>query len=134
MDMKMALSSLDAAFREQSKNRVLMPSRQLMKEKDSDAVVRIMAVSASGIQSLGFKTLLGVPGKRKQNSTYFLTLVLDTSDASVLAVVAANRLTQLRTGAASGIASKCLAKRNVETVGLLGAGVQGYGQLEGVAA
>ena len=134
MDMKTALSSLDAAFREQSKNRVLMPSRQLMKEKDSDAVVRIMAVSASGIQSLGFKTLLGVPGKRKQNSTYFLTLVLDTSDASVLAVVAANRLTQLRTGAASGIASKCLAKRNVETVGLLGAGVQGYGQLEGVAA
>ncbi len=134
MDMKTTIACIEAAFKEQSENRVLMPPRQVMKENNSDAVVRIMAASASGIESLGLKALLGVPGKRKPNSTYFLTLVLDTSDASILAVVAANRLTQLRTGAASGIATKYLAKRTPQTIGLLGAGVQGYGQLEGVTS
>lgn len=133
MDMKTTLTVVEAALKEQSGNRVLMPPRQVMKEKDSEAVVRVMAASAVGIKSLGLKALLGIPGKRRPGSTYFLTLVLDTSDASVLAIVAANRLTQLRTGAASGIASKYLARGDSETIGLLGAGVQGYGQLEGVA-
>jgi ornithine cyclodeaminase/alanine dehydrogenase-like protein (mu-crystallin family) len=133
MDMKSTIASLEAAFREQSENRVLMPARQVMKEANSDAVVRIMAASASGIRALGLKALLGVPGKRNPDSTYFLTLVLDTSDASILAIIAANRLTQLRTGAASGIATKYLARRDSHAMGVLGAGVQGYGQLEGVA-
>jgi alanine dehydrogenase len=133
MNMKSTIATLEAAFKEQSENRVLMPPRQVMKEANSDAVVRIMAASASGIQSLGLKALLGVPAKRKPHSTYFLTLVLDTSDASILAIIAANRLTQLRTGAASGIATKYLARHDSHAMGVLGAGVQGYGQLEGVA-
>jgi len=134
MDSKRTIHSLESAFSLQSQGHVQMPNRQVMKEEGSSAVVRVMPASVPGLNALGVKLLLGVPATRKVGSTYFATMVFDTIDGSLLAIVAANRLTQLRTGAASGIATKHLAKSDAKSVGILGAGVQGYGQLEGVSA
>ena len=46
--------------------------------------------------------------------------------------MSANRLTRLRTGAASALATKHLARRDARSFGLVGAGVQGRGQLEAI--
>lgn len=134
VDMKSTVTCMEAAFREQSEGRTLLPDRQVIQEAGSDAVVRIMAASVPTLQALGLKTLLGVPAKRKKNSTYFLMLLFDPCDASLSAVISAGRLTQLRTGGASAVATKYLARKSSATIGLVGAGVQGYGQLEGVAS
>lgn len=134
LDTRGAISYLERAFREQSKGNVLMPGRQLLREKDSNAVVRIMSASVPAMNDLGAKIPLGTPATRKHGSTYFVTLLFDPTDASLLAVVAANRLTQLRTGDASGIAAEHLARSGSKSLGILGAGVQGYGQLEGASA
>ena len=134
IDMPSAITSLEAAFREQSDGRVLLPNRQVMQEAGSQAVVRIMPASAIKLKALGLKVLLGSAGKRRQGATYFAVLLFDPEDASLLAIISAGRLTQLRTGAASGVATKYLAKNNAQTIGVIGAGVQGYGQLEGVNA
>jgi len=133
MDMKTAISCLESAFREQSEKRFLLPERQFFKAADN-AVVRIMAASIPELNSLGLKVLLGVPARRAANATYFAVLLLDPDDARLLAVISAGRLTQLRTGAASAVSTKYLARSGILTVGILGAGVQGYGQLEGLHA
>jgi ornithine cyclodeaminase/alanine dehydrogenase len=133
LDMKSAISCLESAFREQSEKRFLLPERQVFKGTDS-AIIRVMAASMPKLQTLGLKVLLGVPAKRKAGATYFVVLLFSPDDASLLAIISAGRLTQLRTGGASAIATKYLARRGFATVGILGAGVQGYGQLEGVAA
>jgi alanine dehydrogenase len=133
LDMSSTISCLENAFREQSEKRFLMPERQVFKPTDS-AVVRVMAASIPKLETLGLKVLLGVPAKRKADSTYFVALLFSPEDASLLAVISAGRLTQLRTGGASAIATKYLARRSSAKVGILGAGVQGYGQLEGLAA
>ena len=133
VDMKAAISCLKSAFREQSEKRFLLPKRQFFKAADN-AVVRIMAASIPELNSLGLKVLLGVPAKRAANATYFMVLLLAPDDARLLAVISAGRLTQLRTGAASAVATNYLAKSGILTAGILGAGVQGYGQLEGLHA
>lgn len=132
--MDSAISCLEKAFREQSERRVLLPERQFVQYDDSDAIVRIMVASVPNLQALGLKVLLGKPAIRKPGSTYFVIMLFDPKDASLLAVISATRLTQLRTGGASGVATKYLARSDSETIGLVGAGVQSYGQLEGVAA
>jgi alanine dehydrogenase len=134
INMKAAVACLESAFREQSEGRVLLPERQVIQPNNSDAIVRIMAASATNLNALGLKALLGKPATRKPESTYFVILLFDPKDSSLLAVISASRLTQLRTGAASGVATKYLARSNSETIGLIGAGIQGFGQLEGVAA
>ncbi|MFI5420493.1 MAG: ornithine cyclodeaminase family protein [Nitrososphaerales archaeon] len=50
-----------------------------------------------------------------------------------IAIMDGNYLTMLRTGAVSALASDYLSKKNAETVGIIGAGVQGRGQLLGLA-
>jgi len=133
LDMKSAISSIETAFEEQSKKRFLLPERQVFKSTDS-AVVRVMAASLPQLHTLGLKVLLGIPAKRKIDSTYFLVLLLNPEDASLLAIISAGRLTQLRTGAASSVATKHLARHGFSSVGILGAGVQGYAQLEAMVA
>ena len=133
LDMKSVVSCLENAFREQSEKRFQMPERQVFRASDS-AVVRVMAASIPKLQTLGLKVLLGVPAKRKPQSTYFVVMLFNPEDASILAIISAGRLTQLRTGGASAIATKYLARKSSSKVGILGAGIQGYGQLEGVAA
>ena len=133
VDMKTAISCLESAFREQSEKRFLLPERQFFKASDN-AVVRIMAASIPELNSLGLKVLLGVPAKRAPNATYFAVLLFHPDDARLLAVISAGRLTQLRTGAASAVATKYLARSGISSVGVVGAGVQGYGQIEGLHA
>lgn len=133
LDMKSAISCLETAFREQSEKRFLLPERQVFQATDQ-AIVRVMAASIPNLQSLGLKVLLGVPAKRRPNLTYFVILLFSPIDASLLSIISAGRLTQLRTGAASGVATKYLARQGIKSVGILGTGVQGYGQLEGLAA
>ena len=134
VDMRATVSCLENAFREQSLQRVLLPDRQIFQEKGSAAIVRVMAASATTIKALGLKVLLGSPKTRRSDASYFVTLLFDPGDAALLAVLSSKRLTQLRTGGASAIATKCLAKQDASTIGLIGAGVQGLGQLEGIAS
>lgn len=133
IDMRKALSALEEAFREQSESQVISPDRQVIQTEKSSAIVRIMAAAAPRLQALGLKVLLGIPSKRRNNRTYFSTMLFDPDDGSLIAIMSEARLTQLRTGAASAIATKYLMAPRSTKLGLAGAGVQGYGQLEGVA-
>jgi ornithine cyclodeaminase/alanine dehydrogenase-like protein (mu-crystallin family) len=133
LDMKSTVSCLETVFREQSEKRILLPERQVVRATDS-SIIRTMIASVPKLEALGLKVLLGTPPTRKQGSMYFVVLLFHPEDASLLAIMAANRLTQLRTGGASAVATKYLANPDFTTAGILGAGVQGYGQLEGLAA
>lgn len=63
-----------------------------------------------------------------------LLLLFDTTDGSVVAVIEAFALGQLRTGAISGIATGVLARRDATVLGLVGAGKQAIAQVAAVVA
>jgi alanine dehydrogenase len=58
-----------------------------------------------------------------------VVLLFETRRAELVAAIEANRLGQLRTGAASGIAAKYLARRGARTLGVIGCGWQAESQV-----
>ena len=62
----------------------------------------------------------------------FHVMLYDTSTNSLMAVIEANRMGQVRTGAASGIATKHMAREDARTVGIIGSGYQAETQLEAI--
>lgn len=64
----------------------------------------------------------------------FLVILYDSNSGDLLAMVQGGRLTQLRTGAVSAVATKYMAREDASTVGIIGTGLQGRSQLAGVCA
>ncbi|MCL4401641.1 MAG: ornithine cyclodeaminase family protein [Acidobacteria bacterium] len=64
----------------------------------------------------------------------FVFLLYRAEDAALLAVLQADALGQIRTGAASGLATDLLARPEADTVGMIGTGYQARTQLEAVAS
>lgn len=64
----------------------------------------------------------------------FLVLLYSASSGELLAMLEAEHLSQVRTGAASGVATKFMARTDARTVALIGTGTQAPAQLEAVVA
>ena len=63
----------------------------------------------------------------------FVVLLFSAAMGNLLAVIEADHLGRLRTGAASGVATKFLARPEASQVGMIGTGRQARAQLEAVA-
>ena len=64
----------------------------------------------------------------------FAVLLFSIESASLEAVIEADKLGQLRTGAASGVAARHLARRGSETLGVIGCGWQAESQVASIRA
>jgi ornithine cyclodeaminase/alanine dehydrogenase-like protein (mu-crystallin family) len=65
-----------------------------------------------------------------RHGAHFLFLLYRAADAQPLAIIEANHLGQIRTGAASGLATKFLAREDASTLAIVGSGFQARTQLE----
>jgi ornithine cyclodeaminase/alanine dehydrogenase-like protein (mu-crystallin family) len=65
---------------------------------------------------------------------HFLFLLYRAADAEPLALIEANNLGQIRTGAASGLATKFMARADAATLAIIGSGFQARTQLEAMLA
>jgi ornithine cyclodeaminase/alanine dehydrogenase len=63
----------------------------------------------------------------------FVVLLFDATSGELAAFIEADQLGRIRTGAASGVATKYLARQDASQVGLIGTGRQARTQLEAVA-
>lgn len=69
-----------------------------------------------------------------KSGAHFTVLLYHTADGKPAAEIEANHLGQIRTGAASGVATKFLARENSSVLGVIGTGFQAETQIEAVAA
>ena len=69
-----------------------------------------------------------------REGTRFLVYTFGTERGNLEAVVEANYLGMMRTGAAGGVAAKWLAREDAKVAGIFGSGWQARGQLEALAA
>jgi alanine dehydrogenase len=95
---------------------------------------RILAATLPKRGMFGLKTLTGFPGRRLENEVYFVVLLFEMGSGALRAVISSNYLTGLRTGAASGVAAKYLAREDANSVGVIGAGIQAWFQIEALCA
>ena len=88
-----------------------------------------MQAAAYGLGVCGFKTYTIVGGAGR-----FFVYLYGTNGGPPLSIMEANRLGQLRTGAASGVAASHMASEDASVVALLGSGLQAGSQLEALCA
>jgi ornithine cyclodeaminase/alanine dehydrogenase-like protein (mu-crystallin family) len=69
-----------------------------------------------------------------RHGAHFLFLLYRAEDAEPLAILEANQLGQIRTGAASGLATRYLARPDAHSLGIIGSGFQARSQLEAMVA
>jgi alanine dehydrogenase len=89
----------------------------------------LMAAVDRGLGFAGTKTYSAVPG-----NAAFVVVLFDAERGECVGVIEANRLGQLRTGAASGVAAKFLARRGATRMGIIGCGFQAETQVACIRA
>ncbi|MGH9336418.1 MAG: ornithine cyclodeaminase family protein, partial [Vicinamibacteria bacterium] len=132
LTMKDGIRVVEEGFEHYARGRTTLAPRMAMKLEGEAGTFRIMAAVLPAMGGFGLKTLTGTPGKRKPDGTYFALLYFDLATGALLAIIPATYITGIRTGAASGVATKYLARENAKTVGLFGAGFQGRNQIAAI--
>ena len=122
-----AVPVIEDCFRRMAAGQVeLMPRRRFAVDGGYFAV---MAAADRGLGVAGLKSYLLVEGRIE-----FVVCLFDLADGGLAALIAADKLGQVRTGAASGVAATHLARRGATSLGLIGAGWQAESQLAAIRA
>ena len=132
LSMKEAVRLLEASFRLHAEGKTQLAPRLVMPLTGVAGNFRIMAAVIPDMGGFGLKTLTGTPGKRAPEETYFAILYFDTETGALRAVMPGTHITGTRTGAASGVATRYLAREDAASLGLIGAGFQGRNQVAAV--
>jgi len=134
LDMPTIVGLLEDAFRMKGKGRIEMPPKPGIHTKP-DAFIHAMPAYIPELRSAGIKWVSGYPENYKQGLPYISGLLIlnDVDTGLPLAVMDCTWITAYRTGAATALSAKYLARPKSETVGILACGVQGRTNLEALA-
>jgi len=120
------IDAVEDAFREHGAGRAVNRPRQ--RTITDHAALQVMS---GGVPTSGVMGLKAYSSARA--GTRFLAMLYSTETGELLAIMEADRLGQMRTGAASAAATRALAQPNAGTVGLIGTGRQARTQLLAVS-
>ena len=97
-----------------------------------DAFIHAMPAYIPSLQAAGLKWVSGYPGNRAKGLPYISGLLIlnDPETGLPLAVMDCTWITGQRTGAATAVAAKYLARPDSATIGIVACGVQGRSNLE----
>ena len=132
--MSEALTIAESAFSEYARGQATMLPRISQTLPGTAGLFRILGATLPLQRMFGLKTLTGFPGRRLENETYFAILLFEMESGALRAVISANYLTGLRTGAASGVAAKYMSRADANSLGIVGAGTQAWYQAEAICA
>jgi ornithine cyclodeaminase/alanine dehydrogenase len=94
--------------------------------------IHAMPAYIPAMKSAGVKWVSGYPGNQAKGLPYIAGLLIlnDTDTGMPLVVMDCAWITAMRTGAASAVSAKYLARPESSTIGILACGVQGHTNLE----
>jgi len=129
--MNEIILALEAMFREKAEGRVEMPAK-IGIHTMPDAFIHAMPAVISAQKAAGMKWVGGYPANSQRGLPYITGLLIlnDYETGVPVALMDCTWITAQRTGAATALAAKYLARPDSETVGILGCGVQGRSNLE----
>lgn len=132
--MPEVIGALEDMFTEKGAGRVEMPPKPGIHTRQ-DAFIHAMPAYIPSLEAAGLKWVSGYPGNRAKGLPYISGLLIlnDPETGIPLAIMDGTWITAMRTGAATAIAAKHLARRDSATVGIVACGVQGRSNLEALA-
>jgi alanine dehydrogenase len=126
--MPLAIEAVEKISKRQAAGEVLVHPRKRFELPESVFFHNMAAADVAG-KFVATKQYTYVGGKLK-----FLVCLWSSGTGDLLALIEADKLGQMRTGAASGVATKYLARTDATTAGIVGTGGQARTQLQAIAA
>ena len=127
LDMDSAIESVEEAFRQWAFEKAdNQPRRRASAGK---ATVHVLAAAAEYLNYVGCKTYVTTRGGNR-----FQFVLSEVEHGQPVAMIEANLLGQMRTGAASGVATKYMARPDARIVGCFGTGFQARAQLKAICS
>jgi alanine dehydrogenase len=127
LTMPMALEGVDQSFRRLGDGSAVLHSRQRL-HIPGKSYLHYMAAGDSAGGYMGLKIYTS-----SRRGLRFVIPLFSVTSGDLLALIEADYLGQMRTGAASGVATKWLSNAAARTVGIIGTGSQARTQLEAIA-
>jgi len=134
LGMAQIIEALDRMFVEKGQGAVEMPPKPGI-HTQQDAFIHAMPAYIPSLEAAGMKWISGYPGNQAKGLPYITGLLIlnDPETGIPLAVMDATWITAKRTGAATAVAAKYLARPDSSSAGILACGVQGRSNLEALA-
>jgi len=127
LTMPMAIEAVEEISRKQAEGTVIVHPRRRF-ELPNGGYFHYMAAMDTSAGFVAMKQYTYVNGALR-----FLVPLYENATGALLALIEADYMGQLRTGAASGVATKFLARQNARTAAIIGTGGQARTQLEAIA-
>ncbi len=127
LDMPTVLDAVEEVLRQHGQGQA--PNQPRRRVFIPGGVLHVMSGAMLSWGVMGLKAYSAVKGKVR-----FVVLLFSTATGELLALVEADRLGQMRTGAATGIATKYMARPDAAVVGVFGTGWQARTQVQAVCA
>ena len=127
LTMPIALEVVEDSLRQQGRGELILHPRRRIKMPDN-ALLHYMAAADTVHGFIGMKLYTVVRGVAR-----FVVPLFRSTTGEMAALIEADALGQIRTGAASGVATKYLANANARTAAIIGTGYQARTQLEAIA-
>jgi len=128
LTMPLAVEAVEEISRKQATGEVVVHPRRRF-ELPGGGFFHYMAAADFSLGFVAMKQYTYVHGKLR-----FLVPLYEMATGDLLALIEADYMGQLRTGAASGVATKYLARKDSRVAAIIGTGGQAKTQLEAVAA
>jgi ornithine cyclodeaminase/alanine dehydrogenase-like protein (mu-crystallin family) len=127
LDMETAVETMRGVFRRVADQEVDNVPR--VRARGPGIVLHSMCAADAGLGLVGWKQYTTTA-----QGALFHVALYDQQSGSMRAMIAANRLGQMRTGAVTGLAAELLAGPGIEQAGLFGSGWQAESQLAAIVA
>jgi ornithine cyclodeaminase/alanine dehydrogenase-like protein (mu-crystallin family) len=122
-----ALGPLEECFRRQARGAI--DNRPRTRQPAEEGALAVMSAVDAELGLAGVKSYAAVSA-----GTTFVVVLFDVATSKVATVIEADRLGQLRTGAASGVAARHLARKDARSLGVIGCGFQAETQVHCIRA
>jgi alanine dehydrogenase len=133
------IDAVESAFAADARGNTQMPAKSYIDLPQHNGDFRSMPayIDAEEWEAAGLKWVNSHsenPDRHGLPTVIGTMIYSDPATAFPLALLDGTTLTRLRTGGAAAVATRYLAREDASSLGLVGAGVQSYTQLEGIAA
>ena len=127
IDMPRSIEIIEEAFRQMAAGRVNNVPRT--RAKGPGIILHSMSAAADYLGLIGWKNYTTT-----RKGMLFHVAAYDVASGEMQILIEANLLGQLRTGAATGVATRHMSRKSSSTVGLLGTGLQARTQVTAVCS
>lgn len=132
LTMAEIIEALEVAFREKGRGNTEMPPKPGIHPGVEDNFIHAMPAYIPALNAAGVKWVSGFPGNHKKGLPYITGLLIlnDPETGIPISVMDCVWITAVRTGAATALSARYLARPESSVVGVLGCGVQGRTNVE----